>query len=113
MNAKVIFSLLAIFFFLGTSCNKEDEFDRLPRCMVDKILFLKMQPYPSGLWKWEWDGGKGYYLNTADCPDCFHYLYDDDCEKICAPDGGFDGAGDGTCPDFINLKQTLIWRHDP
>lgn len=113
MNSRIIAILLLFCFFLSTSCNKKDEFDQLPRCILDKIIFLKKQPYPSELWKWEWNSGQGYYLNTADCIDCYHFLYDDNCERICAPDGGFSGGGDGLCPEFINLKQTLIWRHGP
>ena len=52
------------------------------------------------------------FLNAsiAAC-DQFNYLYDSDCNIICAPDGGFIGTGDGKCPDFIEpIKKTLIWE---
>jgi len=41
----------------------------------------------------------------------FNFLYDDNCKKVCAPDGGFSGAGNGNCPDFQGtIERTLVWE---
>ena len=42
----------------------------------------------------------------------FGDLYDDTCNLICHPDGGFSGIGDGSCPDIEIKKETLVWQDD-
>ena len=39
-------------------------------------------------------------------------LYDENCNKICSPDGGIAGNGDGLCPDFFTNRtnERLIWE---
>jgi hypothetical protein len=39
-------------------------------------------------------------------------LYDANRNIICAPGGGFSGAGDGQCPDFFQVRtnEKLIWQ---
>jgi len=46
--------------------------------------------------KVEYDG-KPAYLISSPCCDMFNYLYDPDGNVLCAPSGGFAGAGDGPC----------------
>lgn len=40
-----------------------------------------------------------YYV-TSPCCDQYNYVYDENKEALCAPDGGFTGRGDGKCSDF-------------
>jgi hypothetical protein len=56
--------------------------------------------------------GKKVYLFSADCCDQFNYLYDKDCNVICAPSGGFTGRGDGACANFKEMAtdETLVWQ---
>ena len=51
-----------------------------------------------------------YYM-ISECCDKFNYLYSEDHQIICAPDGGFTGKGDGKCEDFSfgKNKCKVIW----
>ena len=98
---------------ITTSCSKTD--DETPNCIDSKIVELKNAPMtnpPTEVWKWE-DGENIYYYITADCCDQYNYLYDENCNVICAPDGGFTGNGDGNCPEFSSeIVKTLLWKDD-
>jgi hypothetical protein len=50
--------------------------------------------------------------NPPQCCDQFSELFDVDSNFICAPDGGFTGAGDGKCSDFFQVRKSekLIWQ---
>lgn len=39
-------------------------------------------------------------------------LYECDGEKVCEPDGGLTGRGDGKCPDFFQRREheTVVWK---
>ena len=54
--------------------------------------------------------GRPVYLFTAGCCDQFNRLYDADGRFICAPSGGFTGAGDGKCPDWVQEQLSRRWR---
>ena len=112
--------LLLIIFSLGASlvlvrCKEVDTAVDVPSCIERKIRKIKREDVrnpPAKVWKWE-DAGQIYYYITSDCCDQFNYLHDKNCDIVCAPDGGFTGGGDGTCPDFgEDLKTTLVWEDD-
>ena len=82
------------------------------------MFYLRHYPFnnkpvqnpPAEIWEWKIDNTSYYYI-TSDCCDQFNYLYDSDCNVVCAPDGGFTGAGDGKCTDLNEPTQkTLIWE---
>ncbi|NCT82651.1 MAG: hypothetical protein GXC94_05875 [Comamonadaceae bacterium] len=50
--------------------------------------------------------GQVFYLVNAPCCDHFNPLYDAEGRRICAPTGGFGGAGDGRCPAWVGQ----LWR---
>ena len=78
--------------------------------MIDDIEKEEVRNPPTKVWKWEVDGSTYYYI-TSDCCDQYNYLYDENCNVVCAPDGGFTGTGDGNCPVFIEqIVSTLIWE---
>ena len=52
------------------------------------------------------DSRRVYYF-IASCCDQFNRLYDADGRFICAPSGGFTGAGDGQCPDWAHDRR--LW----
>jgi len=110
INIKKTLVLLG-FIFLTTSCSKSDI--HVPNCIDTKIAALKNSPVqnpPAEIWKWV-DDGKTYYYITSDCCDQYNYLYAEDCEIVCAPDGGFTGNGDGKCAEFSSeIVKTLIWK---
>lgn len=113
MNRTTLFIIACLFLF--SNCNKSNETDSVPSCIKAKIEMLKtaaIQNPPAAVWKWNVDG-KNYYYITSGCCDQYNYLNDENCEVVCAPDGGFTGNGDGKCPDFNNdISKTLVWE-DP
>lgn len=57
--------------------------------------------------------GHTAYYAPPQCCDQYSALIDPaTCQAICAPDGGFTGAGDGRCPDFDSSSCTVAWT-DP
>jgi len=104
-----------IFVFVGVlnSCDDTDLDVDAPDCIQNKISAIlkgeKTNP-PTEVWKWE-DEGKIYYYISSDCCDQYNYLFDSNCNQVCAPDGGFTGNGDGNCPEFSGeIVKTLIWK---
>ena len=74
----------------------------VPSCILQKIDTLKTLPRSNPPLKVEEYvyNGKRSYLVTSPCCDQYNLLYNDSCEVICAPSGGYTGAGDGACKDF-------------
>ncbi|HEY9170366.1 MAG TPA: hypothetical protein VIN72_12810 [Lutibacter sp.] len=99
--------------FLNVSCEKSNLNMDAPSCIENEIKKIKIEDVrnpPAQVWKWEVDGQIYYYINS-DCCDQYNLLYDNNCDIICAPDGGITGLGDGNCPDFKEpIKKTLIWQ---
>jgi hypothetical protein len=108
--------ILSFCFILSlTCCEKENSDIYIPACIETKIEEIKMEEVrnpPAQVWKWEVDGQTYYYI-TSDCCDQYNYLYDEQCNVVCAPDGGISGMGDEKCPDFIEqIDKTLVWEDD-
>ena len=113
MSKILPFSFFILLLMVG--CKKPDIKTDVPNCIEQKIRKLynsKVQNPPAKVYKWEVDE-QVYYLFTADCCDQYSYLYDDECNVVCAPSGGFSGSGDGKCPEWQGDKvETLIWEDD-
>lgn len=96
-----------------SSCEKLDFEKDVPNCIERKIRKIKSEEVrnpPASVWEWKVDGRTYYYI-TSDCCDQFNYLYNYNCNEVCAPDGGFSGYGDGNCPQFKGqIEKTLIWE---
>lgn len=101
--------LMLVFAF--AACHKPH--GKVPKCIDKKIKKFRKEAVtnpPRQVWEWRVDG-KTYYYITSPCCDQYNYLYDDHCKQVCAPEGGFTGAGDGNCPNFSgNIEKTLIWE---
>ncbi len=112
LAAAMLLAGLAGFF---CSCEKIELEVSVPSCVEKKIREINKQPVwnpPAQVWKWE-SGGSTYYYFTSDCCDQFNLLYDDECNYVCAPDGGWSGAGDGNCPEFPEpVVRTLVWEDE-
>lgn len=110
----LIVILLGIVSFLP-ACHYLDLGVDVPSCIENKIREIKKEAVrnpPAQVWKWEVDGNIYYYI-TSDCCDQYNYLYDEDCNVVCAPDGGLTGNGDGKCPEFKGqIKRTRVWEDD-
>lgn len=115
MKHKVILVLVLVIFV--SSCLPRKKIDNnkvLPKCIansIDRLQQEAVQNPQAQVWKWETDRGVYYYFN-APCCDRMSRLVDTHCLQICAPDGGFTGRGDGKCPEFNNVKKTLIWKDE-
>jgi hypothetical protein len=87
----------------------------VPNCIERKIRQFKKDAVdnpPKQVWEWKVNGTTYYYI-TGHGADCLHYLYDDNCKVVCAPDGGTFGTGDGKCPKFYPpMVKTLIWEDE-
>lgn len=112
LNLSSIYILFGLI-FLNISCEKSNLNIDAPNCIENEIKKIKIEEVrnpPAQVWKWEVDGLTYYYI-TSDCCDQYNYLYNNNCDIICAPDGGLTGSGDGNCPNFIGpIKKTLIWK---
>jgi hypothetical protein len=105
--------LLAILLTATSACKKLDLEEDVPACIETKIGDIQQQDTynpPAEVWRWEVDG-QSYYYFTSDCCDQFNMLYNEDCDFVCAPDGGITGNGDGNCPQWTSEPvRTLVWR---
>ena len=97
------------------SCENDECGVEIPSCIERKIDELKSEAVwnpPAQIWKWETDENTYYYI-TSDCCDQWNYLYDEQCNVVCAPDGGITGMGDGNCPELSEpIVKSLIWSDD-
>jgi hypothetical protein len=105
--------LLLLIFVVSISCGDNDLDIDAPACIeqkIEEIIDKEVANPPTQVWRWEADGQIFYYI-TSDCCDQYNYLYSENCETICAPDGGISGEGDGNCPEFTSeIQKTLIWE---
>jgi hypothetical protein len=130
---KVIFAVLIVSFFMACNCNKsviekgdltenqkeiaivQKAFPEVPQCILDKIAFFQSEAKanpPRAIYQYQYNEKIVYYI-SAPCCDIYPELFDNNCNLLCAPDGGFTGKGDGKCTDFNKTKsnEKLIW-HD-
>ncbi len=85
----------------------------LPACIKNKIDSFKMKEAherPQRVLEYTYKGKKVYYV-VLPCCDFFNEVYDDKCNFLGAPDGGFTGKGDGKIPDFFEEAkgEKLVW----
>lgn len=88
-------------------------FADMPTCMKKKIDSFKLkEPHerPQRVLEYMYKGKKVYYV-VMPCCDFFNEVYDDKCNYLGAPDGGFTGKGDGKIPDFAEAAKNkkLVW----
>lgn len=85
----------------------------LPTCMKNKIDSFKLKEAherPQRVIEYVYKGKKVYYV-VMPCCDFFNEVYDEKCNYLGAPDGGFTGKGDGKIPDFAEeaKNKKLVW----
>ena len=112
---KFLFAGVILTLLQSQSCTKNST-PRIPPCISGKIEAIQQVPKynpPATVYRYLY-GDKYVYLFTSDCCDQYNYLYDKDCNVICAPSGGITGKGDGRCRNFseVATNETLIWK-DP
>ncbi len=82
----------------------------IPDCL--KADVISEEP-PLEIWEWKYPGQTYYYI-VSPCCDQFNLLLNQNCEVVCAPDGGITGKGDGNCPDLSgDVSKRLLWKQEP
>jgi YHS domain-containing protein len=113
---KLFLPLVAVAAMALASCTKIETPAGTPVCIKKKIRQLQKEETenPASVWRYTYNGQTVYYFTAAGCCDKGSSLYDDDCNYICMPDGGFSGGGDGQCTDFFANRSDdeLIWKND-
>lgn len=88
----------------------------VPDCIRQKIDKIKSEPRwnpPAEVYEYEYEGRTVYYFSSP-CCDQYNEVYDENCNYICAPSGGYTGKGDQKCGDFNEKakKIKLVWKDD-
>jgi hypothetical protein len=89
---------------------------REPACIRDMIQKFKAEEKQNparSVFRYTYKEKTVYYV-PAICCDFFSDLYDDKCNLIAHPDGGFTGRGDGKAEDFKDKRSDgqLIWQDE-
>ena len=114
---KNILILISFFILNASDCKSkkaaEKNADNIPECIQEKIAIFtseKVANPPIKVYSYTYNSETVYYVSAV-CCDVYSELYDKDCNRICAPDGGKTGRGDGKCKDFFDSKtdEKLIW----
>ena len=87
-----------------------------PAWLQKLVADLEAQPVanpPASIVQYE-HGGAVFYYQPPRCCDVPGVFYDSEGRRVCSPDGGFTGRGDGRCPEGLkNLRDgKVVWR-DP
>ncbi len=96
-------------------CDETDESKLSQYTWLAKTVeTIKQQPVgnpPQEVWQFEYDGKIVIYIAPS-CCDMMSELFDEIGNKLCAPDGGITGMGDGKCPDFFEKRKNpvLLWK---
>ena len=109
---KLIILLFIILYFTG--CKTDVIPADTPECiheMIDEIAEGDVWNPPAKIYRYEYKGQKVFYFPSK-CCDIPSFLYDEECNFLCSPDGGISDEGDGQCSDFFNLRtdEILIWE---
>lgn len=85
-----------------------------PDCVREKISEIASEDVwnpPAKIYSYSYNGSRVYFIPQR-CCDIYSQLLDENCNLICAPDGGITGTGDGQCPDFLDARkdETLVWE---
>ena len=104
MNNYKLILLSSMIFFVLLICG----------CVFDSLSWmedLKSEGKAVNIYKCSYQGDDAYYV-TSPCCDMYNILFDKNGDKICAPDGGFSGQGDGGCTDFSfsAFDCEIIWE---
>lgn len=108
--------ILAAFlpFATGSDCNKSKP--STPSCIQQKIDVIRAQAKwnpPAEVNEYIFEN-KHVYLFSSPCCDQFNTLYDENCNALCAPSGGYTGRGDGKCAAFKDSAKhvRLVWKDE-
>lgn len=107
MNKITFFTLT---YLLLSACAQSTFPKGTPSCILNKIEELKEKNDKSAFVYQYTNHGQIVFLVSPGCCDMFTELYDEECNYICAPSGGFTGKGDGKCVDLDLQDEVVIWK---
>lgn len=64
---------------------------------------------PASIYECGYQNETVYYV-PAPCCDQLAYVYDENQNEICSPEGGITGSGDGKCTDFDKGECNILWE---
>lgn len=113
MKTRQLVTISFIAILLGCSQTTEPETPVWVRALVSELEQEPVGNPPQSIWRYQYNGETVYYI-PPQCCDQFSTLLDSKGNRLCAPDGGFTGGGDGKCPDFFKNRtdEKLIWRDE-
>lgn len=79
--------------------------------LIDKIKNEDVRNPPAKIYQYTFYDNIVYFIPSY-CCDFPSVLFDENCNIICQPDGGFSGKGDGNCIDFFQERKNekLVWE---
>lgn len=92
--------------FLLAACGDTGAATQIPDWVKERAALMQKNPAGEAVREYEYHGQKVYYF-LAPCCDQMNDLFDEKGTKLCAPDGGFSGRGDGKCTDFCTSAKPL------
>jgi photosystem II stability/assembly factor-like uncharacterized protein len=116
-KTSIILSLCCFVQFAGSCPTPAGENPDVVKQLIatyqsQEALMWRGQPGrpPKSIWRYEYKGQVVYYV-SAQCCDKANILYDANGNRMCAPDGGRSGRGDGQCADFQQegKHEQLVW----
>jgi hypothetical protein len=107
---------LVIFLTIGAKKCKEDGKEKISSCIQQKIDQIKKEAKwnpPAEVHEYIYNGKRVFYF-SSNCCDRYNEVYDENCNYVCAPSGGYSGKGDMNCPDFKDKAKEvrLIWKDE-
>lgn len=113
----ILFLFVSSFCFAACSQKLQNETNAdnsLPKCIKQMIKDFQAEPVqnpPRKIFSYSYHDSTVYYVPPI-CCDFYSDLYDNKCNLIAHPDGGFTGRGDGKIKDFKKeaINEKLVWE---
>lgn len=83
----------------------------VPECLSDLVDGILKDARPASyVLRYPGEILNAFYYNTK-LPEDYNWVLSVGCIMQCAPDGGPDGNGDGSCPEFFNehTDAEIVW----
>lgn len=112
---SVLFTLTVFLTIAAEKCPK-GKAQNIPACIQQKIDQIKKEPKwnpPAEVHEYNYKGKRVFYF-SSNCCDQYNVVYDENCNYVCAPSGGYTGKGDRLCDDFDSTAKEirLVWKDE-
>lgn len=111
---KTIFIIVACLLLASSAFSQEKEIPpQWVQALIQKYESMPVANPALSISRCEYRGEIVYYV-PPQCCDIPSTLFNEEGKRICAPDGGESGDGDGTCTDFFVERKNceVLWK-DP